>query len=238
MLRYKKIIIVGLSVLILILLSIIIYNVLYLPNVNVNKKKPNLNIEEKSITICKEGIDCGIGTINYRTISTDINSNKLKNKIDELNAKVNDLYLKSYNSLNMFGDECNAVINLYQRSIMTESFLEYYESNKLLSFTLVNSETNLCTNVHDSNLDIVYYDIKKDKFLKESEIKTKYDINDEEVLKLIEKNINESNLNDFTNYSMNILDYHIYISNDGELSVYYKLADNNIYYSVPLGIKV
>ena len=148
------------SILLLVLISIIIYNVVYLPSIKEDKQLTNnenntpvehLSIDGKSLEICKDGVDCGFGTRNYYTISTDIVDEQLTNVIDDLNTKINNSYTRSLNATDMTASECSNVSNLYQRSIMTESILNIYDSENLLGITLISSESNLClfTNIQE-----------------------------------------------------------------------------------------
>ena len=243
--------IIIISILLLVLITVIIYNVAYLPTIE-DKQQTNENNNGNSITvkhlsindkslkleICKEGIECGFGARNYYTISTDIPSRTFTNVVNEINTKINDSYTTSLNSTDMSSNECSAVSNLYQRSIMTESISTLYGSDELLGITLINGTSNLCLSTNDQEIDVYYYDITNDKLLTEDEMKTTYSITNEQILLAITNDINQRNIDENLNYTTNILDYHIYIASDGVLSVYYKQPEDNIYYSVPLDISV
>lgn len=244
--------IIIISILLLVLISVIIYNVVYLPSVEEDKQQTNednnsnsitvkhlsINDEPLNLEICKEDVECGFGTRNYYTISTDITSRTFTNIVNEINTKINDSYTTSLNSTDMSGNECSAASNLYQRSIMTESISTLYGSDELLGITLISGTSNLCLSTNNQEINVYYYDITNDKLLTEDEIKTTYSITNEQILLAITNDINQRNIDENLNYTTNILDYHIYIASDGLLSIYYKQPEDNIYYSVPLDIKV
>lgn len=244
--------IIIISILLLVLISVIIYNVVYLPSVEEDKQQTNednnsnsitvkhlsINDEPLNLEICKEDVECGLGTRNYYTISTDITSRTFTNIVNEINTKINDSYTTSLNSTDMSSNECSAVSNLYQRSIMTESISTLYGSDELLGITLISGTSNLCLSTNNQEINVYYYDITNDKLLTEDEIKTTYSITNEQILLAITNDINQRNIDENLNYTTNILDYHIYIASDGLLSIYYKQPEDNIYYSVPLDIKV
>lgn len=243
--------IIIISILLLVLVSVIIYNVAYLPSVedkqqtneennvdSINVKHLSINDEPLKLDICKEGVECGFGTRNYYTISTDITNRTFTNVVNEINTKINDSYTSSLNSTDMSSNECSAASNLYQRSIMTESISTLYGSDELLGITLISGTSNLCLSTNDQEIEVYYYDITNDKLLTEDEIKTTYSITNEQILLAITNDINQRNIDENLNYTTNILDYHIYIASDGVLSVYYKQPEDNIYYSVPLDISV
>lgn len=246
--RMKCIIII--SILLIILISIILYNVVYLPSVEedkqLNEEENNipvkeikhLSIEGKTLEICNEDVDCGLGERTYYTISTDLTDEMFVNAINNINTKINNAYLTSLNSTNMTTSECSNVSNLYMRSIMTQSMLTLYGSDELINITLVTATSNLCLSTNDEEIYLLYYDITNKKILTEDEIKTKYSVTNDEIITAINNDINQRNIDENLNYSTNVLDYHIYIDSEGILSVYYKQYDDNIYYSVPLDVYV
>ena len=238
----KKIRITGIiiiSILLIILISMIIYNIVYLPSTRDDKQQPtsestHLNLDYKTLDICKEGIECGYGTREYDTITTDINSEVLNNIISELNTKINNYYIKSLNATDMNSTECIAVSNLYQRSIMTQSRLTLYDSDNILGFTLISGETNLCTSVANEDLEVYVYDVMNDKVLTEDDIKSKYGISNDEITDAIGNSIKQMNIDESKTYTTNITDYNLYIETDGTIGVYYKQTEDNIYYNVLL----
>lgn len=239
--------IIIISILLLVLISIIIYNVVYLPSIKEDKQPTNnendtpiehLSIDGKSLEICKEGVDCGFGTRSYYTISTDIVDEQLTNVINELNTKINNSYTRSLNATDMTISECSNVSNLYQRSIMTESILNIYDSENMLGITLISSESNLCLSTNTQEIDIVYYDVNNKKMLTESEVKENYSITDEEIVTAVTNDINQRNIEENLNYTTNVVEYHIYFTSAGEIGVYYRQPEDNIYYSIALDKKV
>lgn len=245
--RTKIIAIIVISILLLILIAVIVYNVVYLPTTREDTQPideveddvpvatvEHLSVEGRALEFCKENVECGLLPINYYTISTDLNDEILINAINDINTKINNAYQTSLNSTDMSSAECSNVSNLYQRSIIAQSMLTLYGSDELIGITLVSGTSNLCLSTNDQEIDIYYYDIATDRMLTEEEIKTTYSITDEEILTAITNDIDQRNTEENLNYSTNIIDYHIYITSDGILSVYYKQPEDNIYYSVPL----
>lgn len=250
--KVRTIAIIIISILLLILIAVIIYNVVYLPTTkediqqtnednsddNISVKHIFLDDNTKQLEICNDDVDCGFGIRTYHTISTDITDENLLNAINSIDEKINNSYTVSLNATDMTSAECSNVSNLYQRSIMTQSILTLYGSDDLLGIALISGESNLCLFTNNEEIDVLYYDINNKKLLTEDEMKTKYSITDEEILTAVTNDINERNIEENLNYTTNILDYHIYITSDGMLSVYYKQPEDNIYYSVPLDIAV
>ena len=242
----KKIRIAGIiiiSILLVLLISIIVYNVIFLPSIKTKEQEDNFphvreekNIKEeiKGLKICKKGIDCNYDTSYYTTISTSLKSTVLTNIIKEINNKVNELYNISNYSTDMTIKECSNVSNLYERSIMTTSNLIIYDSSDIISMTLISNETNLCTLVSNQEINVYLYDVKNDNILTGDDIKKTYDITGEEILTAIKNNIEQININESKNYITNITDYNIYIETDGTIGVYYKQPENNNYYSLLL----
>lgn len=245
--RIRTIYIIIISILLLVLIGIILYNVVYLSSNEEDKQQidkveddvpvitvEHLSVEGRSLEFCKENVDCGLSPMNYYTISTDLTDEILINAINDINVKIDNAYQISLNSIDMSSAECSNVSNLYQRSIMTQVVLSLYGSDELIGITLISGTSNLCLNSSNEEINLLYYDVKNKRLLTENDIKIKYSITNEEMLTAITNDINQRNTLENANYSTNILDYHIYINSDGMLNIYYKQPEDNIYYSISL----
>lgn len=238
--KIRTISVVIISIFILILVSIIIYNVIYLPN-SIEKdnypsirNKNNLSTEIKTLEICAAGIDCGYIASEYTTITTTINSSTLENIITELNNKTTESYNKSLNATDMTLPECSSVSSIYSRNLMTQSNLILYDSDDILAFTLITKETNLCTLLNNEEIIVYFYDIKTDKILTEQELKERYNITDNEIATAVINNIEQKNIAESKLYTTNITEYHIYVERDGTIGVYYRQPEDNLFYNVLL----
>lgn len=241
--KTRKIGIIVICCLLIFLIGIIIYNVVRFPSESRNsttqdKKNSYITMQTKTLDICTPGVDCGYTTRNYDTVELSKKAPQLDSIIESLNNKIDDLYNRSLNSTDMTSIECAPVSNLYQRSIMTQSTLTIYESEDLFSFALLSSESNLCTNEYNENLDITFYDAKNDKILTENDIKTSYSITDEEIVTAVANDIAIRNAEEGLNYSTNITEYRLYIDYEGYLCIYYRQPEDNIYYTITLDKKV
>lgn len=237
--RLRIIIILVISIIILVLLGIIVYNVVYLPSVEGDKQHNNnvehLVIDYKPLEICREDVDCGYGMREYDSVESDISTEALDEILNSINTKINDYYNRSLNSTDMSSPECSLVSDIYMRSIMTQSRLITYDSDDLLAFSLVSGESNLCLNTNNEEVDVYYYDVKSETALTEDDIKEKYSITDDEIMSAIEENINQMNTDANSNYTVDdVIDYKLYIDNSGSIGIYYKIAQDTIYYSVIL----
>ena len=227
------------SILIIILLGIIIYNVVYLPLTEDKQSTvKHLTLEYKTIENCYDELNCAVPYSDYPTISTDITTSKLMNILNTLNTKISNLYNKSLNSTYMTSAECVDYSSLYKRSIMGENNLIIYDSDDLLGLTLLSRETNLCTSVVNEDLDVYIYDVKNDKILTNDDIKEEYDITDSMIISTIEANVNAANEINGVNYTTNITDYNLYIESDGTIGIYYKQPEDGLYYNILLGQQV
>lgn len=236
--RTRIMIVIIIGIILLILIGIILYKVVYFPsNEGEDGKQVNvghLTVEYKTLDNCYDELNCEVPYSDYATLSTDISSNRLKNIMDELNTKIDNLYNKSLNSTDMSNAECSNVSNLYQRSIMVENNLITYDNDGVLGLTLLSRETNLCTSISNEEFDSYLYDIENDKILTNDDIKEKYDITDEIISSTIEANINAINVINGVNYTTNITDYSLYIETDGTIGIYYMQPEDGLYYNILL----
>lgn len=237
--KVKKTGIVIISMLIIILLAVIIYNGVYLPLIEDKQSTiKHLTLEYKTLDNCYDQLNCAVPYSDYATIGTDIPTTNLMNVLNSLNTKMDEVYNKSLNSTDMTTPECIEYSSLYKRSVMGENNLTIYDSDNLLGLTLLSRETNLCTSVSNEDLDVYVYDVKNDKVLTNDEIKEKYDITDAMISSTIEANVDAINEINELNFSTDINEYNLYIGNDGTIGVYYKQPEDSLYYNVLLNKQV
>ena len=76
-------------------------------------------------------LTCGLIFLKFNYSSTfETKKEKLKNKIDEINAETDKYYNKSLNS-NMDSDECKENADIYSHSESTSSIISTYNNDEL-----------------------------------------------------------------------------------------------------------
>lgn len=195
------------------------------------------NYDEKRIEMCAEpgNAQCRFNEVIFYKINFETKKEKLKNKIDEINAETDKYYNKSLNS-NMDSDECKENADIYSHSESTSSIISTYNNDELINLFVYRIESNICTgDINKIRPESYIYDFEKDDFISQEEFMKKYNISEEMVQNAIINN-NQS-LSENTNMDLLIeesydndgkLDYILAYDNMGALQAWYysKKLDN------------
>lgn len=235
--KVRKVILIFLVFCILCLLFIIFYNVVFLPNVEKkkNEKDNETSIIEfeyekyKYITYCKDENNCPLGEQTYANLSVNGVHGKLKQVIEEINSDILQSYELSQSS-SIEGAECSSVTDLYNYSLAFFNYAEIYEDENIITIAYMKSGKNLCTNISlASEFISYYYDVSTNTFFDEEEFKSRYDINDDDIISAISARIEENNaeLNTTNSYDAE-KGYHVFLNYDGNIEVFYNMIGNPV----------
>ncbi len=207
--------------------------------VNQNLYRYNdIDFDTKKISNCIKGQTCSISVIDFRFIKTTNKSEVLRMKFDEINQKTLQLYNESINS-NTNTSECSAVANIYKHRIVYQNLFHVYEDDEFISVAVDRIGIDFCA-MKDNYLGIetYYYDIKKNKFITQEEILSKFPITNIE--KSIKKSIEQENSELDRQYTYDNVNsnYSIYFDSDGVAFVSYKHNEDGQYSDAKLDFKI
>lgn len=124
---------------------------------------------------------CRFNEISYYKINFETEKEKLKNKIEEINADTDKYYNKSLNS-NMDSDECKENADIYSHSESTTSLISTYNNDELINLFVYRIESNICTGETNKIRPESYiYDFEIDDFISQEDFMKKYNISEEMV---------------------------------------------------------
>lgn len=206
-------------------------------NTTTTKKEKNELFKIQNITYnhCKKENDDNCkyvnNTLKHLKLTTEYD--KLNDVIFQTNHYV-DKKIKEIKDSNLNSNECSYVRETYNyRNIyMMSEFL--YKSKEIISISYEIYGIDICTNQNiEDTFNSYIYDIKNNKILTQNEIENLYNIKDSTINETITNNLEYWNKELNTNYTLNDInnDYKLYLSSDGELSIFYKIKLLNKGYS-------
>ena len=250
--KKRKILKIILILLIVITLALLIFigyqkyfqsskpNVISTNNTDSTKVEKKGLFETQSITYnhCKKENDN-----NCRYVDNTLRHLELTTKYDKLNeniSKINNLVDEKINEIkqsNLNSNECSNARDIYNYRNIYMMSEPLYESNEIIGVAYEMYGVDICTNqTIEDTFDSYIYDIKSDKILTQNEILDLYNIKTTDINKTISDNLEDWNKELNTSYTLNDVDndYKLYLSSEGNLSIYYKIKSINKVYSTTI----
>ena len=228
----------NLKLFLIFLIIIILTYLFFLVNQNDNKRIETENIftiKEEKINHCKieNDTNCKYNDLTYKYLTLKKSYQNLQPIITSLNQLVNQKKENMIKS-NLNNENCNNAKSTYiYRTInILDEYL--YTSNNIIGIAYNFESFDVCTNKKENSVFNSYiYNTKKDKILTKEEILNLYHIKDENIQQAINKNIVYWNQANSTNYTIKDINnnYKLYLSNEGNLEVFYTLKQENTTYS-------
>ena len=250
--KKRKILKIILILLIVITLALLIFigyqkyfqpskpNVISTNNTDSTKIEKKGLFETQSITYnhCKKENDDNCryadNTLRHLELTTKYNT------LNETISKINNLIDEKINEIkqsNLDSNECSSTRDTYNYRNIYMMSEPLYESKKIIGISYEMYGVDICTNqIIEDTFDSYIYDIKSDKILTQNEILDLYNIKTTDINKTISDNLEDWNKELNTSYTLNDVDndYKLYLSSEGNLSIYYKIKSINKVYSTTI----
>lgn len=184
----------------------------------------------KTIKLCIAPEGClYTGEDMYATITYDFNNEDIQNTLKKINQETDELYQKAISS-DMTAPECQAYSSMYEHRYRSNMLYYSYTGDDFISFFIQRMNQDMCVeNSEEYKYEFYYYDMNKHKFLTEQEVMEKENVSEEDINDAISTSIN--GLSEITQKTYDLSnatsDYHLYYSNEGDLTVSYYLSEQN-----------
>ena len=185
---------------------------------------------ERMIDICINPEGClNMGTDIYASIVYDFNNKDIQETLKKINKETDMLYQKAINS-DMTAPECQEYTSMYEHRYRSNMLYYSYTGDDFISFFIQRMNQDLCMNTSEEyQYEFYYYDVNKREFLTEQEVMEKENVSEEDINEVITESV--KSLSEVTKKTYNLSnatsDYHLYYSNEGDLTVSYYLSEQN-----------
>lgn len=206
-----------------------------------SKYGEKISYNTKEIKNCKKNAECTIPLIEYKYINIKIRDKKIKKLVSNINKTTNKLFKKSIDS-DLKASECVTSKDKFKYRMIYDSIFNTFENSEFFSIAIKRTAIDVCNDKNNiENVEVYYYDKKNKKFLTQGDILKKISIKSMDIEIAIATNVFEVNkeLNkDYEYYNTKNngkLNFKLFFDYEGELHVYYKQNEDNLYFDVNLG---
>lgn len=168
--------------------------------------------DKKVVNFCDEINKCSVVANTFPTIKFNENIPEVNNALETINTKINEYYEEVVQSVDI--DSCTDKNLNYSKS----STIDYdlYSNEEYVSIKLIFYIFNVCNDFKlISSEEYVYiYDKKQNVMLTQDELRARFNVTDDMVLKGIQEDYPEIT-------SLDGFKYYLSFNEDGKLSIYY-----------------